>query len=65
MKIRIIEESSKDKKEKITLDTMNSLPECFSLPEDIVKKAITHREYPFFTAYWNEGNPYLFLVKNI
>ncbi|MCL1912449.1 MAG: GNAT family N-acetyltransferase [Eubacteriaceae bacterium] len=35
----------------ITLKIMHSLPAWFSPLEDIEKKAITHREYPFFVAF--------------
>ncbi|MCL2252877.1 MAG: GNAT family N-acetyltransferase [Lachnospiraceae bacterium] len=40
-----------DEKTAITLKIMHSLPAWFSPPEDIDKKAVTHREYPFFAAY--------------
>lgn len=43
--------ADKDKKARVTLKIMNALPEWFSPPEDIVKKSIIHREYPFITAY--------------
>lgn len=36
---------------QITLDIMMALPEWFSPPEDIQKKSILHRDYPFFVAY--------------
>lgn len=43
-----------DEKTKITLEIMNALPEWFSPPEDIEKKAIDHREYPFYAAFDGE-----------
>ena len=43
---------------------MHSLPAWFSPPDDIEKKAITHREYPFFAAY-DENEPIGFLVLKI
>jgi ribosomal protein S18 acetylase RimI-like enzyme len=47
--IRQIE--SPDEKSSITLEIMHSLPQWFSPPEDIARKAVTHREMPFFAAY--------------
>ncbi len=44
-----------DTKSEITLKIMNALPEWFSPPEDIVHKAVIHREYPFFAAFSEEG----------
>lgn len=43
--------TNKEEKTLITLQIMNALPEWFSPPEDIVKKSVIHREYPFITAY--------------
>jgi len=43
-----------DDKTTITLKVMHSLPTWFSPPEDIEKKAVIHRDYPFFAAYENE-----------
>ena len=40
-----------DEKTAITLKIMHSLPAWFSPPEDIDKKAIIHRDYPFIAAY--------------
>jgi hypothetical protein len=40
-----------EEKTAITLKIMRSLPAWFSPPEDIDKKSIIHREYPFFAAY--------------
>lgn len=45
---------NQDEKTRVTLETMNALPEWFSPPEDIVNKSQIHREYPFFAAY--DGN---------
>lgn len=41
----------KDEKTAITLSVMNSLPKWFSPPEDIIKKSVFHREFPFFSAF--------------
>ena len=40
-----------DEKTAITLKIMHSIPAWFSPPEDIDRKAIIHRGYPFFAAY--------------
>jgi len=40
-----------DEKETVTLQIMRSLPAWFSPPEDIEKKSVIHREYPFFAVY--------------
>lgn len=40
-----------DEKTTITQKIMHSLPDWFSPPEDIEKKAIIHRDYPFFAAF--------------
>jgi len=40
-----------DEKTAITLRIMHSLPQWFSPPEDIDRKAVLHREMPFFAAY--------------
>ena len=48
MKIRQIED--REQKSKITLQVMGALPEWFSPPEDILRKAEIHRDYPFFAA---------------
>lgn len=50
--IRIVEQPNE--KTDITKKIMHSLPAWFSPPEDIEKKAIIHRDYPFFAAY--DGN---------
>jgi|AGTN01.1.fsa_nt_gi Acetyltransferases len=42
--------ADKDEKTSITLEIMNALPEWFSPPEDIARKAVIHRDYPFFAA---------------
>lgn len=53
--MRIIQEvTDQDEKSLITLRVMNSLPKWFSPPEDIERKAVVHREYPFFAVYENE-----------
>ena len=55
---------SPDEKTAINIKIMHSLPAWFSPPEDIEKKAITHREYPFFAAY-DENKPIGFLALKI
>ena len=40
-----------NEKTAITLKIMHSLPAWFNPPDDIDKKAIIHRGYPFFVAY--------------
>lgn len=47
----IKEVNEKDEKTRITLEIMNALPLWFSPPEDIQKKSLTHRDYPFFAAF--------------
>ena len=47
--IKIVEQP--DEKTVITQKIMHSLPKWFSPPEDIEKKAIIHRNYPFIAAY--------------
>lgn len=49
IKIQKVEDA--DEKTRITLEVMNALPEWFSPPEDIRKKAVVHRSYPFIAAY--------------
>lgn len=51
MMIKIKQVFDMDEKTRITLEIMNSLPEWFSPPEDIVNKANVHRGYPFIVAY--------------
>ena len=53
-----------DDKTEVTLKIMHSLPAWFSPPEDIEKKAITHREYPFFAVY-DENKPIGFVALKI
>lgn len=48
-KIKFVEQP--DEKTSITQKIMHSLPKWFSPPEDIERKAITHRAYPFFAAF--------------
>jgi len=52
--ISIKEIKDPEKKTKITQKIMHALPLWFSPPEDIEKKAIIHRDYPFFAAYDGE-----------
>ncbi len=40
----------KGKKELITLEIMNALPQWFSPPEDIIAKSRLHRDFPFWAA---------------
>ena len=47
--VRNIEDA--DEKTAITLKIMHSLPAWFSPPEDIERKSITHRKYPFIAAF--------------
>ncbi len=49
MDIRQIE--NPDEKQAITLAIMHSLPAWFSPPEDIDRKAVLYRDFPFFSAY--------------
>ena len=51
-------------KESISLKIMRALPAWFSPPEDIEKKAVIHRDYPFFAAY-DGGAPIGFLALKI
>ncbi len=43
-----------DQKEAYSLAIMHSLPQWFSPPEDIDRKAKIHRDYPFFAVLDNE-----------
>lgn len=52
MEIRIVE--NKNEKERITLEVLNALPEWFSPPEDIARKALQHKDYPFIAVYDGE-----------
>lgn len=54
----------KDEKTNVSLKVMHNLPKWFNPPEDIDKKSIIHREYPFFVAY-NNQNPIGFLTLKI
>ena len=49
--IKINEVKQPDEKTAITLKIMHALPAWFSPPEDIDKKSLIHRDYPFFAAY--------------
>ena len=62
MEVRRVENS--DEKTNITLRIMHSLPAWFNPPEDIDKKAIIHREYPFFAAY-DDNKPVGFIALKI
>lgn len=62
MKVTFITEP--DQKEQITLAIMHALPLWFSPPEDIDRKAKTHRDYPFF-AVLDEGVPVAFAALKI
>ena len=48
----------------ITLEIMHALPAWFSPPGDIDRKAIIHRDYPFFAAY-NGDEPFGFIALKI
>jgi len=52
--IQVREITDKDCKTRITLEVMNALTLWFSPPEDIQKKSMTHRDYPFFAAFDGE-----------
>lgn len=56
---------SPDQKEAITRQIMHALPEWFSPPEDIEKKAVLHRDYPFFAAITEDGAAAGFLALKI
>lgn len=43
-----------DEKTAVTLAIMHALPDWFSPPEDIDRKAVLHRALPFFIAYDDE-----------
>ena len=49
--IRIEMVEQQDIKMAITLKIMHSLPAWFSPPEDIERKAVIHKEYPFIAAF--------------
>ena len=49
IEIRQVEDP--DEKAEVTRKVMHALPAWFSPPEDIEKKAGTHRDFPFFAAY--------------
>ena len=53
-----------EEKTAITLRIMHSLPAWFNPPDDIDRKAITHKEYPFFAAY-NGKEPIGFITLKI
>jgi len=60
--ISIVQEP--EDKTAITLRIMHSLPAWFSPPDDIDRKAIIHKEYPFFAAY-NGAEPIGFITLKI
>jgi ribosomal protein S18 acetylase RimI-like enzyme len=60
--IKIVE--NMDDKTTITLKIMHSLPAWFSPPEDIERKAVTHREYPFIVAF-DDNAPIGFVALKI
>lgn len=62
MDIKMVEQPNE--KTEITLKIMHSLPAWFSPPEDIEKKAVIHRDYPFFAAY-NDDVPIGFIALKI
>lgn len=62
--IEVRELTDADAKCLITKRIMHALPEWFSPPEDIEKKADTHRNYPFFVAV-NNSEPVGFLCLKI
>jgi len=49
--IEIRQADCPDEKSAITLAIMHSLPQWFSPPEDIDRKAVLYRDFPFFAAY--------------
>ena len=53
-----------DDKMAITLKIMHSLPAWFNPPEDIERKAVTHREYPFIVAF-DDNAPIGFVALKI
>ena len=53
-----------DEKTALTLKIMHSLPAWFNPPEDIERKAIIHRDYPFFAAY-DDDTPVGFIALKI
>jgi uncharacterized SAM-binding protein YcdF (DUF218 family)/GNAT superfamily N-acetyltransferase len=62
--INIKQVETPDEKSAITLKVMHSLPAWFSPPEDIEKKAVTHRAYPFFAVY-DDDKPIGFIALKI
>ena len=49
MKVSFI--TDPEQKESISLSVMHRLPLWFSPPEDIDRKAVIHRDYPFFAVF--------------
>lgn len=48
--LEIKQVESPDEKQAITLAVMHSLPDWFSPPQDIDRKAVLYRDFPFFAA---------------
>jgi len=48
--MKVVQVHDKDRKSTITLKVMEALPEWFSPPEDVRRKAQTHRGFAFFAA---------------
>ena len=53
-----------EQKESISLSVMHRLPLWFSPPEDIDRKAVIHRDYPFF-AVFDRNEPVAFAAVKI
>ncbi|MDD2956408.1 MAG: GNAT family N-acetyltransferase [Oscillospiraceae bacterium] len=62
--MRVFEVKDNEEKSRITLEIMQALPEWFSPPEDIRRKAVIHREFPFFAAE-EAGRPVGFATLKI
>ena len=62
MKVSFI--TDPEQKESISLSVMHRLPLWFSPPEDIDRKAVIHRDYPFF-AVFDRNKPVEFAAVKI
>ena len=62
MKVSFI--TDPEQKESISLSVMHRLPLWFSPPEDIDRKAVIHRDYPFF-AVFDRNKPVAFAAVKI